>query len=92
MKKKSVAYADEEICYLYSRIQLLSFLPTYLSTYLPTYRSTYLTTHRSGELWTQNLKSHLVRTQSLNVLLLKPGVGQCVAIHATLTARDFFFA
>ena len=47
---------------------------------------------RSGELRTQKLKSHLVRTQSLNVLPLKPGVGQYIAIHATLTARDFFFA
>ena len=45
---------------------------------------------RSGELRTQKLKSHLVRTQSLNVLRLKPGVGQYIAIHATLTARDFF--
>ena len=33
--------------------------------------------------------SHLVRTQSLNVLPLKPGVGQYIAIHATLTSRDF---
>ena len=40
---------------------------------------------------TQKLKSHLVRTQSLNVLTFKPGVGQYIAIHATLTARDFFF-
>ena len=47
---------------------------------------------RSGELRTQKLKSHLVRTQSLNVLPLKPGLGQHVAIHATLTARDFFLA
>ena len=47
---------------------------------------------RSGELQTQKLKSHLVRTQSLNVLPLKPGVSQYIAIHATLTARDFFFA
>ena len=46
----------------------------------------------SGELWTQELKSHLVKTQSLNVLPLKSGVGQYVAIHATLTARDFFLA
>ena len=36
-------------------------------------------------------KSHLVRTQSLNVLPFKPGVGQYIAIHATLTARDLFF-
>ena len=45
---------------------------------------------RNGELRTQKLKSHLVRIQSLNVLPLKPGVGQYIAIHATLTARDFF--
>ena len=47
---------------------------------------------RSGELRMQKLKSHLVRTQSLNVLPFKPGVGQYIAIHATLTARDFFLA
>ena len=47
---------------------------------------------RSGELRTQKLKSHLVRTQGLNVLPLKPGVGQHMAIHATLTIRDFFHA
>ena len=46
----------------------------------------------SGELRTQKLKSHLVRTQSLNVLPLKPGVGQYIAIHAKLTASDFFLA
>ena len=46
----------------------------------------------SGELRTQKLKFHLVRTQSLNVLPLKPGVGQYIAIHAALTARDFFLA
>ena len=33
-----------------------------------------------------------MRTQSLNVLPLKPGVGQYIAIHATLTAGDFFLA
>ena len=37
----------------------------------------------------QKVKSDLVRTQSLNVLPL-PGVGQYIAIHATLTARNFF--
>ena len=47
---------------------------------------------RSGELRTQKFKSYLVRIQSLNVLPLKPGVGQYIAIHATLTARDFFLA
>ena len=40
----------------------------------------------------QKLKSHLVRTQSLNVLSLKSGVGQYIAIHTTLTARNFFLA
>ena len=48
-----------------------------------------LTPH-SGELRTQKLKSHLVRTQSLNVLPLKPEVGMYIAIHATLTARISF--
>ena len=47
---------------------------------------------RSVELWTQKLKSHLVRTQSLNILPLKVRVAQYIAIHATLTARDFFLA
>ena len=51
-----------------------------------------LTESRSGELRTQKLKSHLLRTQSLKVLPLKPGVGQYIAIHATLTATDFFLA
>ena len=45
---------------------------------------------RSGELRMQKLKSYLVRTQSLNVLPLKPGEGQHIAIHAMLIARDFF--
>ena len=45
-----------------------------------------------GELRMQKLKSHQLRTQSLQVLPLKPGVGQYIAIHATLTARDFFLA
>ena len=43
-------------------------------------------TPRSGGPRMQELKSHLVRTQSLNVLPVKPGVGQYVAMHATLTA------
>ena len=45
---------------------------------------------RSEELRTQTLKSDQVRTQSLNVLPTKPEVGQYIAIHATLTAKDFF--
>ena len=57
------------------------------SLVLPVFRPS-----RSGELRTQKLKSHLVRTQSLNVLPFKPGVGQYIAIHATLTAREFFLA
>ena len=38
------------------------------------------------------IKVPSARTQSLNVLLLEPGVGQYIAIHATLTARNFFLA
>ena len=45
---------------------------------------------RSGELRTQKLK--LSRTQSLNVLPLKPRVGLYKAIRAPLTAGDFFLA
>ena len=52
----------------------------------------YLFLSRSGELRTQKLKSHLMRTLSLKVLPLKPGVGQHIAMRATLTARDFFLA
>ena len=47
---------------------------------------------RSWELPTHKLKSNLMRTQILQVLPLKPGVGQYIAMHATLTARDFFLA
>ena len=45
-----------------------------------------------GGLRTQKLKSYLLRTQSSKVLPLKPGVGQYIDIHATLTAKDFFLA
>ena len=44
---------------------------------------------RNVELRTQKLKSHLLRTQSIKVL---PRVSQYIAIHATLTAGDFFLA
>ena len=44
------------------------------------------------ELRMQKLKVLLVRTQNFNILPLKPGVGQYIAMHATLTARDFFLA
>ena len=40
----------------------------------------------------QELKSHLVKTQSLNVLPLKSGVGQYTALHASLTAKDSVLA
>ena len=40
----------------------------------------------------QNFMSHLMRTRSLKVLHLKPEVSQYIAIHATITARDFFLA
>ena len=57
------------------------------------YQSTFTSFYfRSEKLWTQKLKSHLLRTQSLMVLPLKPGVSQYIAIHATLTARNFFLA
>ena len=39
---------------------------------------------------TQKLKSHQMRRQRLKILPLKSGVGQYIAMHATLTARYFF--
>ena len=48
--------------------------------------------NRSGVLREQKLKTYLLRTQSSKVLPLKPGVGQYMAMHATLTTRDFFLA
>ena len=51
-----------------------------------------LTSSPQWELQEQKLESHLMRTQSLKVLPFKPGVGQHIAMHATLTARDFFLA
>ena len=62
------------------------------ATFLPDIGVNLKAVPRSEELRMQKLKSHLVRTQSLNVVPFKPGVGQYVAIHATLTARDFFLA
>ena len=43
---------------------------------------------RNGELRAQNLKYHPLIRRSLKVFPLKPGVGQCIALYATLTARD----
>ena len=36
------------------------------------------------------IKVPSVENTGLKVVPLKPGVGQYIAIHATLTARDFF--
>ena len=69
---------------------LLSYLLFFCLVLLPFLSYRFLP--RSGELRTQKLKFHLMRTQSLKVLPLKPGVGQYLAMHATLTARDFFLA
>ena len=49
-----------------------------------------LSVFHSGELQIQKLRSHLLRTQSSKVLLLKPGVGQNRAMRVSSTARDFF--
>ena len=52
----------------------------------------YTSEPRSREFKTQKLKSHLMRTQSLKVLPFKSRVGQHIAMHAMLTAMDFFLA
>ena len=40
----------------------------------------------------KKLKLHLMRTENFKVLPVKPGVGQYIAMHASLTARDFLHA
>ena len=45
---------------------------------------------RRGELQTQKLKSHLLRTQCSKVLPVKSGAGPSITMHATPTVRDFF--
>ena len=70
----------------------LHFPPELLFFYFSSYFFFLLLKPRSGELRTQKLKSHLMRTQSLKILPLKPGVGQYIAIHATLIARDFYLS
>ena len=66
--------------------------PTALAHTFATCDKRLISKPRSGELRTQKLKYHFFRTQSLKVLPLKPGEGQYTAIHAILTARDFFLA
>ena len=39
---------------------------------------------------TQKVKIHLLKTQRLKVLSLKPGAGQNIAMQASPSARDFF--
>ena len=80
-------------CFEHSQLQRITpGLNTLHSTSMLLISQVMLLLLRSGELRTQKLKSHPMRTQSLNVLPLKPGVSQYIAIHATLTARDFFLA
>ena len=59
----------------------------FLANFYPSDPFTCIFVSRSWELWMQKLKSHLLRTQSLKVLPVKPGVCQHIAIHATPTAR-----
>ena len=63
--------------------QITSTSPLTVMTRATVCEATAMTRPRSGELRTQKWKSHLVRTQSLNVLPFKPGVGQYIAKHAT---------
>ena len=89
---------------IYIPCSVLHSLPTFPLPCLPAYLSPVLSTNQPtccvsclsstppppNELRMQKFKSHLMKTQSLNVLPLKPGEGQYIAINATLTARDFF--
>ena len=47
-----------------------------------------LRTH--AEIEVPSFKNRKEKKKSLNVLPLKTGVGQYIAMHATLTARDFW--
>ena len=83
----------ETFCFLHF-LELLNFLAWLHMCniwYIPAQTAIYWLP-RSGELQTQKLKSHLVRTKSLKILPLKPGVSQDIAIHDTLAARDFLLA
>ena len=82
-----------DVCFTTSAMAVHALPPQPLPA-VPPQAVSYMRYHlpRNGELRTQKLKSHLVRIQSLNVLPFKPGVGQYIAIHATLTAGDFFLA
>ena len=53
---------------------------------------THTHTHTHTVLQTQKLKTHLLRTQSSEVLPLRPGMGQYIAMHASPTANDLFLA
>ena len=50
----------------------------------------YTISPRNGVLRTQKSMTRLLRTKNSKVLLLKPGVGQNVAMHASPSARNFF--
>ena len=65
------------------RVGILMFTNTNLRTFS-------LTFPRSGVLRMQTLNIHLLRTQSLKVLPLMPGVRQNIALHVSPTTRDFF--
>ena len=79
------------VCFFtfYGRLASLFGVPFTGTSYLKT---CFVKQARSRELRTQKLKSHSLRTKSIKVLPLKPGVGQYMAIHATLTAWDLFLA
>ena len=78
--------------FLIGLLQLQSSCLDVVGFYVKDPASLYTVMLRGGELQMQKLKSHLLRTQSLNVLTLKSAVGQYIAVHATFTARDFFLA
>ena len=78
--------------FLIGLLQLQSSCLDVVGFYVKDPASLYTVMLLGRELQMQKLKSHLLRTQSLNILHLKPGVGQHLAVHATLTARDFFLA
>ena len=67
-------------------------MPTSSSVHIHFPRRAFKLAQQWGAADAEIKRSHLMRTQSLKILPLKPGVGQYIAVHATLTARDFFLA
>ena len=71
-------------CWSYTGIHICVLHAGHIQVSIYVFSCIISTDTRIGELRTQKLKSHRLRTQSLKVLPLKPRVGQHITVHATL--------